>query len=417
VSDSPTQVAEPGRVSLGREFRLYATGESVSIVGDRIALIALIYLVVRLSHSYAPALALFYISRVLPSLIGGLFVGVLADHYNRKRLLIGCDLGCAVLLVAAPTLAGLQLWTIFPIVVVLYALILMFGTAADAALPDVVPRAAMTRANSTLQGINNAADLAYAVGGSMVAFLPLQVPFYIDAGTFLFSAIMIGRMRIPFSGRGPFPALADVSGRIQEGLRYLLAHSFLRWSTLTFTLAPLAGGAMFVLVPLYASHTLGHTPGLVGPLRHGPFRFSLLEVALGAGALLGSALSNYLARHFPRGQLVGAGILCMGVVDLSFAAIHNLYLAMAAMVLHGLYNSIFAIAAVTLVQTLTPSEVRGRVVATRGTIINLSIAIGSALGGLALVGIPYTTLWIVIGLTIAASSLFVWLPASVRRQR
>lgn len=417
MSESGTRQAAPSRVKLGREFGLYAAGESVSIVGDRIALIALIYLVIHLSNQFAPALALFYISRVLPSLIGGLFVGVMADHYNRKRLMVVCDIGCAALLVIAPTLASAQLWTIYPLVIVLYALILLFGTAADAALPDVVPEQAMTRANAILQGINNTADLAYALGGSMVVLLPTRVPFYIDAGTFLFSALMIGQMRIPFKGRGPFPSLGAVVLRIQAGVRYLLGHPFLKWSTLTFTAAPLAGGAMFVLVPLYASHNLSMTPGLTGPLREGAFRFSLLEVALGAGALLGSLSADYLAARWARGKLIGTGILCMGLVDLSFAAIHNLYVAMAAMVLHGLFNSIFAIAAVTLVQTLTPSDMRGRVVAARGTIINLSIAVGSAIGGFILVWVPYAALWLIIGAVIAASSLFVWLPAAVRSQR
>lgn len=401
---------------LGRDFRLYVAGQAVSVIGDRVAIIALVFLVIRLSGSSALALAVFYVCRVVPTLIGGLLAGVLVDHSNRRRLMIACDLGRAVLLVAIPTLSSLQLWVLYPMVVVLYALTLLFDSAADAALPDVVPEDRMTAANSVLRGIQTVGDFAYAAGGALIFFLKLRVPFYIDAATFLFSALMITGMRIPLVPAQAMPDVAAVGRRIDAGLRFVWGHSFLKWSTLTFAIAPFGGGAAFVLAPLYANAVLGHSAGLIGPLHSGAFRFSLLEVSLGIGALCGSWVATRAAGRMARGRLFGIGVAGLGIGYALLSIATNIYAACSDLAIAGLFNSLFVISGMTLVQKLTPSEMRGRVVAARATVINSSLALGSLAGGFMLLAFPYRLLWLVLGAIICASSLFIWLHPEVRRQ-
>lgn len=401
---------------LGREFRLYATGRAVSIVGDRIALITLVFLVIHLSHSYALALALFYVCRVAPTLVGGLFVGVIADHFDRRRLMIGCDIGRAVLLALVPSFTDLSLGAIYPMVIALYALTLVFGAAAGAALPDVVPELGMMRANAILTGMGNAGDLAYAVGGALVYALGFQTPFFIDAGTFVFSAAMIFAMRIPERPKEGNLNVLEVVRRIRAGAAFIRGHPFLRWSIVTFAVAPAAGGAGYVLAPIYAGQVLAHSSGLFGPLTSGAFRFSLLEVSLGLGALAGSVAASGLARRLPRGTLFGLGLAGTGVADALLAATSNVYLASAIMAVSGFWFSVFLISGMTLSQTLTPTEVRGRVVATRVTVINGALLVGSTLGGFALLVLSVRTLWVIEGATIVASSLIVWLLPEVRNQ-
>lgn len=400
----------------GRDFRLYALGQAVSVAGDRIATIALVFLVIHLSRSYPPALALFYVCRVAPTLLGGLVAGVAVDYFNRRRLLIGCDVGRAGLMVVLPLMSALALWALYPIVLLLYALTLVFETAARAALPDVVPPGRMTGANAVINGIQTGADLTYAVGGGLVFAFGVQLPFYIDAFTFAFSALVISYMEIPQHVPGPLPDRRETVMRIREGIAYLWRHPFLRWSTLTFTFAPLAGGAVFVLAPLYAAHVLARSPGLIGPLHSGAFRFSTMEVCLGAGAVAGSALAARLARDWPRGQLFGLGFVGLGLADATLAFVSNVYVASAVMAVAGAFNSLFVICGMTLLQTLTPTEVRGRVVAARITVINTALAVGSAAGGMLLTTFSYRTLWLILGGVIVASSLFIWLQSEVRDQ-
>jgi dTMP kinase len=203
---------------------------------------------------------------------------------------------------------------------------------------------------------------------------------------------------------------------VADGLRFVLATPFLKWSFATFCLAPLAGGAMFVVVPLYANRVLREGP-LTGPLRSGAFRFSVLEVSLGVGALAGSFVAVRLARRWPRGRVFGLGMLGMGCVDLLFATIKNLYVAVPVMAVHGLFNSLFLVSGATLLQQLAPSEMRGRVVAARSSVIYGALALGSAVGGVLLGRVSYSAMWLALGSIIALSSLLIWLRPDVRNQR
>ncbi len=412
-----TVFSEAGQAhGYGRDFRLYATGQAVSVVGDRVALIALVFLVIHLSHGYAPALAIFYVCRALPTLAGGLLAGVFVDHFNRQRLMVGCDLGRAVLLIIVPAMSSVQAWTLYPLVFVLYGFTVLFDTAARAALPDVVPASQLMGANAILRGIETAGDLAYAAGGALVFALKLELPFYIDAATFVFSALMITAMHISPRQKEPVLHVYKMLARVPDGLQYLMGQPFLKWSTVALTFAPFAGGVVFVLAPLYASRVLAHSSGIIGPLRSGAFRFSVLEVSIGIGALLGSFLAARLARSWPRGMIFGLGISGMGVAYALLTFITNVYVAALTMVAHGLFNSLFLVSGMTLVQVLTPSAMRGRVVAARMTVINASLALGSASGGALLLMIPYRALWAVLGGIVVASSLFVWLRPDARAQ-
>lgn len=401
----------------GRDFKLYITAKAVSVVGDRVAIIALTFLVIKLSHSFAPALAVFYICRLLPTLIGGLLVGVFVDNYGRQRLMVFCDLGRAVLLAAVPALGALTLWTLYPVIVVLYSFTIVFDTAARASLPDVVPEPRMIGANSIIQGIETAGDFAYVLGGALIYVLSLQAPFYLDAATFLVSALCVFAMRLPSRPAAGLSQWREVPTLIRGGFTHLLGNPFLKWSTIVLATAPVAGGAAFVLTPLFAQHVLGQGSGVVGPLGSGAFRYSLLQGGEAVGALIGVLLASRLARHVPRGTLFGIGVTGMGLADGSLGFITSLYPAMAALVVAGLSNSLFIICSVTLVQALTPTEVRGRVLAARYTVVNTALAIGAAIGGVLLLVFSYSTLWFLEGSVIILSSLIVWLRPEVRSQR
>jgi MFS family permease len=339
------------------------------------------------------------------------------DHYQRRRLMVAADVGRASLLAVTPALAGLSLWTVYPIVLVLYGLTLLFDTAARAAVPDVVPPTGLQSANAILNSIDTAGDLFYVVGGALVALLAQAIPFYVDAASFLFSAAMVAAMRIPSQGIGPLPRLNAVTARIREGIRYVLTHPFLKWTTLVFAVAaPFAGGGVIVLTPLYATHALAATPGLITPLRNGVMRFSLLEVTLGIGALVGGVAAMKMGRGIGRGLLLAIGTTAVGLCYAALAFTQNLYVASIITAGAGFYSSLFVVTGLTLTQTLTPSELRGRVVAARLTVTNASLALGSAAAGIALLVLTYAQLWLILGGILVLAGLVVWLRPVVRSQ-
>jgi MFS family permease len=412
-----TQVDARRGLGYGRDFALYATGQAVSIAGDRIATITFVFLVLQFSGSFAPALALFYVSRVLPTLVTGLLVGVLTDRVDRRKLMIGCDAGRALLVAGTPLAVVHGLWTIYPIVVALYALTLTFDTSARAALPDIIPEDRMMGANSVIFRMQTAADVAYALGGFLVFAVGVKVPFLIDAATFVFSAFMIRFMRLPRHSTG---ALADMAGfvaRIRAGMSYLFGNPFLRNSTVAYTFASVAIGAGFVITPLYASGVLGHGAGLFGPLKNGAFRFGMMEVALGLGAFFGGTLTVKVASRWPRGRMFAAGLTATGAAQFLLALTDSVYAAVALLALSGFFMSFFVISALTLLQALTPSDIRGRVVAGRTVVIQSSWALGSALAGVALLKLSVQPLWAIEATLFVIASLFIWVRPDLRSQR
>ncbi|MGH2447592.1 MAG: MFS transporter [Chloroflexota bacterium] len=418
--DSETKAVSPAAsepVGYGRDFKLYIAGRAVSVVGDRIALIALVFLIIHLSGSFALALALFYVVRMLPQIVGMAFVGVLVDHFDRRKLLIISDLSRLIVVGAIPVLTALSLWDIYPLVVILYAFNMVFDSASGAMVPDIVPKDRLTGANSIRQSIQGAADLGYAAGGALIFTLGYQLPFYIDAATFLISAALIFEMVIPRPKTGPMPNMAGVLREVVDGARVLLSIPFLKWTSIAFLLAPLGGGLQFVLMPLYAQSSLAHSAGLFGPLHGGAFRFGVTEVFLGMGALLGAYLTPKLAKRFPRGALFGLGLLLMAAPLFALGFTQNIYVAVVVMIITGIGNNMWVICGMTLAGILVPSELRGRVMGARVTGVNLGLAVGSAIGGAMLLVVPYRDAWFIIGALIGVSSLFVFLPQSVRSQR
>jgi hypothetical protein len=328
--------------------------------------------------------------------------------------MVAADLGRALLLALVPVLAGLTLWVLYPVVVVLFGLTLLFDTAARASLPDIVPQESLLGANVILNTIDTAGDLFYIVGGALVVVLGQFLPFYVDAASFLFSAVMVSAMRFPVQKRDDLSGISDVVTRIREGVSYLLANPFLKWTTVAFTVVPFAGGGVVVLTPLYADHTLAHTGHLFGPLRDGVFRFSVLEVTLGLGAVLGGAIAVRLARWTKRGTIVGLGFSGVGLSYCSLALTQNLYVAAGVTACVGLFSSLFVVTGMTLTQELTPSELRGRILAARVTLSRAALALGAAAAGLALMFVSYDRLWLVTGALIILGSLSIWLHREVR---
>jgi predicted MFS family arabinose efflux permease len=100
----------------------------------------------------------------------------------------------------------------------------------------------------------------------------------------------------------------------------------------------------------------------------------------------------------------------------ALAFIGNVYLAAATVAVTGVCGSLFFISGITLLQTLTPAEVRGRVTAARITVIDSALVVGSAIAGAVLLELSYSTTWLLLGVIVASASLFIWLRPEVRRQ-
>jgi predicted MFS family arabinose efflux permease len=224
-----------------RDFRLLWMGQSVSLVGDGIYLVAIAWLVYDISNEPG-ALAVVGLAWTLPMVLGLLLAGVLSDRFERRRLLVLSDLirCAAIAAIAALALADVvELWHVIVLVVFYGAGEALFLPAFSAIVPDVVPREQLMQAN-TLRELMEPLGLRFAgpaLGGLLITVFDVGTAFLVDALTFLVSAIVVS-----FMSRQPPPREVGHTFRkdLTEGLAYVRAHAWL-WATLT-------GAALFLLV-------------------------------------------------------------------------------------------------------------------------------------------------------------------------
>src|SRR3989442_5456523 len=171
----------------------------VSSLGDGVGFVAVASLVAHLGGQRLGALAVagVMMARLLPSVLFGPFAGVLADRFDRRRLMVGADIARGVMYASMPFLPGL--WAIFGLSFFIECLSLLWTPAKDASLPNLVPRRQLSNANAvgliTTYGTlplgaivyTTLATIAVNFGGPYLGAHPWALALWGDALTFLFS--------------------------------------------------------------------------------------------------------------------------------------------------------------------------------------------------------------------------------------
>lgn len=214
-----------------REFRALYVAQSLSVIGDQLARVALAWIVFGRSHSPLLTGLTFAVS-YLPWIVGGPLLSVLADRLPRRTLMVACDLARLVLVLsltipAAPTVALIGLSGVIAL------LEPPFSAARAALIPEVVGEgdaynAASTLGNTTLQ---LAVVLGFAVGGGLIAAVGSRPTLLLDAATFAGSALTVRRYVAdrPAAHSSTSHWLAD----LQDGARFVFAQRELRWLVAT----------------------------------------------------------------------------------------------------------------------------------------------------------------------------------------
>jgi DHA3 family tetracycline resistance protein-like MFS transporter len=276
-----------------RDFRILWSGLTVSLVGDGLFLVAMAWQAFELWNAPG-ALALLGIGMTAPTIVFLLPAGLLSDRLDRRTLLLGADLGRAVViaLLALLSLSGhLQLWELV-ILVALYSVGTAFFTPAfEAIVPDVVPAADLPAANSLDQFIRPIAlRLAGpALGGVLVGTVGAGAAFAVDAATFLASAVAVVAIRPPAHPRSEH---VDSSLRaVKEGFDFVRCRVWLWGTLLSAAIAYLAFmGPAEVLLPYVVKNDL-----------HASARDLGLVFAAGGIGAIGAALVMSQRGHPRRG--------------------------------------------------------------------------------------------------------------------
>ncbi len=340
-----------------RDFARLWVGQLVSGLGDWFNTVAVLALVFDLTHS-GVATGLVIIASTLPAFLLTPFAGVIADRFDRRRVMMTADLiraflALGMLLVRSPD----QIWLVYVFSALLITFSSFFNPAINAAIPNLVPREALISANalsSTAWSLMLA--VGAALGGVAIALVGRDMSFVVNAVSFLFSAAMIFSIRRHF-GRGAAHTHAGNHGTWHEflaSLAFTRSHPQVLASVLVKTGIGLAAG-IILLLTIFAQ----------GVFRVGDSGIGWLYSARGLGALLGP----YLARPFV-GQNIGrmrrvilVSFFIAGFGYFAFSGAPFFWVAALCVVIaHAGTGAMWTLSS-TMLQLLVPDQFRGRLFA------------------------------------------------------
>lgn len=386
----PSSVDEPippGSRQLFRNrafVRLFAA-QVTSSLGDWIGLIAILALAGRVSGA-GYAVGLVMIARMLPGFLLAPVGGALVDRWDRRRVMVTCDIGRAGLLALLPffdTLVGLVVLSFL-----IELLTLLWGPAKDASVPNVVPGHQLAAANSLgLMAAFGTFPLASLVFGGLAAlakwiggfealdrfeFDHESIAIWFDSLTFLASAFLISGLTLREEGRAR-PRRIQWTQTLRDmvdGLLYVRSHPLVRGVMIGLAGGLLGGGAMVPLGPLFARDVLGAGSG----------GFSVLMTALGFGAGIGVVGLLLLQRRITHDRVFLWAVAATGAGIIAAASVSTLTPAAVIVVFVGGAAGCGYVAGFTVLQESVTDELRGRTFATLYTVVRLCLLLALASG-------------------------------------
>jgi predicted MFS family arabinose efflux permease len=372
---------------LRRDYALIWTAGLVSDTGDWLLMIALPLFAFEATGSALGASTVFLVELV-PLLLLGSVLGVFVDRWDRRRTIVVTALLQAVallpLLAATPDRMGI-VYAVAAVEAVLGAVI---NPARQALVPSLVEPDQLARGNALIAVSDSLARLIGSpLGGLAFAAGGLPGVVLADAATFLVTAGLVALMRpgpadLPRTGRrrGAEAAAVTAERRVlrewADGLAVVARSRTLRTLAAITALGSVSQGLFLVLFIVYVTRDLGAGDAGVG----------LLRGVQAIGGVLGGLLSGMLVRRLHPRSLVGGGYLVFGALSLltwnlapfttALAVYVGLFIAM------GVPAVATATGEITLVQTVTPPNALGRVIAAMTTVAGAAQGAGLLLGGL-----------------------------------
>lgn len=349
-------------------FRRMWSARAISFIGDGIALTALV-IYIQETRGTGTAVAALLLAQALPHVLGPV-AGTVADRVDQRTLMIGCDLGRALLFGAAAWFLPSMAWLLV-VMAAASTLDTLFAPAGRSAVPALVEDADLVNANAWLgTALNLQVALGPLIGGALVAVIDVRGALAVDAGSFLLSALLL--LGVPKL----LPAIrrADRERFMPEmraGLAYARSHPVARAVVVTLFLGVAFAGIDNVALVFLARDQLGA----------GPAGFGAVASAFGVGMLVASVLLSRRASSItPRALFIG-GWAMTGLGTLLTAVAPAVWFAVAAQAVSGAGNGADNVASDTLLQRSVPRAMLGRVFGLTSTAAFVGGGLAYAAGG------------------------------------
>jgi MFS family permease len=358
-------------VQTSRNFRLFFVGQLISVTGGWVNATASSVLVLRLSDS-GVALGTNMALLFLPVLLLGPFAGVLADRHDKRRLILGAQVGYMVVALGLYGLIvadAVELWMVYALSFAAGIATAIENPARQSFYVELVGEAHLTNAVSLNSAVfTGTRVVGSALAGYLIHAFGLATCYLIDGVTYL--AVIWALLAMREDELHPGQRAVREAGQVREGLRIVWATAALRRPLLLMAAIYALSFTFSVSVPLMAFRTFPGDERTLGWL------FALL----GVGSLVG-ALAMAHRNTRPTFRMLAWAALGFGVTLLAAGVAPTLGAAYAAMVPLGLAGLAFAIIANTTLQHAARPDMRGRVMALYGALFLGSTPVGSFVAG------------------------------------
>jgi MFS family permease len=340
------------RALRNRNFRLFFLGQGISLIGTWMQRVALGWLIYRVTHSELMLGTVVFLGQLPISLLSP-FAGAVSDRIDKRKLLLilqTLDALQAAVLAALTLTNRIEIWHVI-VLSVFSGLCNAFESPSQHAFliemtgaEDLMNAIAL---NSTL--VNGSRLIGPSIAGFLVAFKGEGVVFFINAVSYI--AVIFSLLAMRLDRKEKKPSEHGILSNMTEGLSYAFHSPPIRTILGTMAATTLAGSAYVTLMPVFAKDILGRGPETLG----------LLMGANGAGAL--TAALMLASRKSVKGlaTVIAGATVVYGMALVGFSLSSYFYLSMALMFVVGITLMHQIAGTNTLIQTIVPNEMRGRV--------------------------------------------------------
>jgi NRE family putative nickel resistance protein-like MFS transporter len=425
VTDLATEAASasatPSSLRANRDFTRLFAAQLTSLAGSGVTSVALAAFAYQLAGRNATVVVGTALTlRILAFVLISPVAGVLADRVDRKRMLIVADVLRVLLLGAFPFIT--TVWQVYVLIFAINAVTAFFTPTFEASLPDVVGQGLYTRAVALSRVATDLESVGGPlVAGVLIALVGVRWTFWFDALTYVASAVLVWRSRVPRAPRPTAPhPWSEFGTQVTHGTRVLLRVPALRQALLLHVAEAAAGAAAIVATVVYVRDVLGR----------GETSFAVAMAAVGIGSSVAAVLATRRAEaaerrdaagpgdepsgdhaahrryHIwaTRALLAGGGLLAAALLPGALRPPYAVLLGLWA--LNGAGQALIAVASVGLLARHTQPDERGRAYAAHFALTHLFwLGTYPAVGYLArAVGVP-VTFTMAGGVTLLATAL------------
>jgi dTMP kinase len=360
-------------------FRKLWNSMVFSSLGDWLGLLATTAMAQQLSGgSYATAnfaIAGVFIARLLPAVFLGPIAGVIADRFDRRRLMFNVDIMRAALYISIPVV-NTYFW-LYTAMILVECLTLFWSPAKEASVPNLVPRDKLESANqvSLLAAYGTAPiaailfSLLTLLSSAIAAISPLipsdsiAIALYLNALSFLFAAwTVFGIKEIPRGAASKSQSDDNVAQSLIQGWKAVSESKIIRGLIIGMVGAFSAAGAVIGLARTF-----------VGDLGGGDAAYGVLFGSVFTGLAIGIAFGPKIFAQFSRRRLFGASLTTSGLFLVLLALISNLVLSVIIVAILGAFSGIAWVTGFTMLGMEVHDDVRGRTFAFVQSIIRITL--------------------------------------------